>query len=107
MSSVQFSVPKGFFPAKKGLRLGDPLSPFLFVLVSEALSLMIEATSSAHLIKGFEVARNAPIVGHLQYENDTFIYSEDEPEQILNVKAILIYMKQSQALRLTSSKVRF
>lgn len=72
-----------------------------------ALSLMIEATSSAHLIKGFEAARNAPIVSHQKYENETFIYSEDEPEQILNVKAILIYMKQSQALRLTSSKVRF
>lgn len=61
MSSAHFSIlingsPKGFFKAERGIRQGDPLSPFLFVIVGEALSRMIDAGNSANLIKGFEVA---------------------------------------------------
>lgn len=52
--------PKCFFPATRGLRHGDPLSPFLFVMAGEALSRMITTSVSANLIKGFELAVEAP-----------------------------------------------
>uniref|UniRef100_A0A0V0IU54 Putative ovule protein n=1 Tax=Solanum chacoense TaxID=4108 RepID=A0A0V0IU54_SOLCH len=47
ISTVRFSVlingsPAGFFSAQRGLRQGDPLSPFLFLIVMEGLNSMIK-----------------------------------------------------------------
>lgn len=76
MFSAHFSIlvngaPKGFFRAQRGFCQGDPLSPFLFAIVGEALSRMINAAEKANLISGLRPARNSPVVHHLQFVDDT------------------------------------
>lgn len=63
MSSSHFSVQItgtscGFFKAKRGLRRGDPLSPFLFRIVAVAFSYLISKGIENNLFKGLEVGRN-------------------------------------------------
>nr|XP_016449022.1 PREDICTED: uncharacterized protein LOC107774064 [Nicotiana tabacum] len=59
ISTVRFFIlingsPEGFFPAHRGLRQGDPLSPFLFILAMEGLNNMVKTARSQGWIKGFE-----------------------------------------------------
>lgn len=70
VSSAKFSVminglPHGCISVYRGLRQGDPLSSFLFVVVGEALSKMLSVAGEANLSSGFLLASNAPMITHL------------------------------------------
>jgi hypothetical protein len=79
---VRFSVlvngsPSSFFSSSRGLRYGDPLSPFLFVIVMEALSRMLSAIVNGGLLLGFSVgSRHSCVVdiSHLLFADDTLFF---------------------------------
>ena len=63
ISTVKFSVlingaPEGLFEAQRGIRQGDPLSPFLFIRAMEGLNNMIKTAKTNRWIAGFEVSTN-------------------------------------------------
>lgn len=65
----------------RGLRQGDPLSPFLFSLRSEVLSRLLRKKEKAGLMHGIKVHMNAAI-SHLMYANDLLIMSRAKLEEV-------------------------
>ncbi|RVW17733.1 putative ribonuclease H protein [Vitis vinifera] len=60
LSSAKFSVmvngvPAGFFPSTKGLRQGDPLSPYLFVMRMEVLDVLIRRAVEGFFLSGCNI----------------------------------------------------
>lgn len=51
-----------------GLRQGDPLSPFLFLLAAEGFNVLMNSMSDNSLFVGYKVGSSAPVVvSHLQF----------------------------------------
>ncbi|RVW46994.1 hypothetical protein CK203_074421 [Vitis vinifera] len=51
---------KGWVKASRGLRQGDPLSPFLFTIVADVLSRMLLKAEERNVLEGFRV-----VFGHI------------------------------------------
>lgn len=75
-SSVKFSH------NSRGLRQGDPLSPFLFLVVAEAFGALISKAFVGGLLDGFMVRENGLMVSHLQFVDDTLIMCKDSEDQV-------------------------
>lgn len=78
ISSPWFSVAingelAGFFPGKKGLRQGDPLSPYLFLFVMEALSGMISQAAESGQIR-LHPNCSDPKLTHLLFADDLLLF---------------------------------
>ena len=61
-----------FIPTR-GLRQGDPLSPYLFLICAEGLSILLAHKEEVRGIEGVRVCRNAPLVSHLLFADDSLI----------------------------------
>jgi hypothetical protein len=61
------------FSPIRGLRQGDPLSPYLFLLVVEGLSCMLRGAKERGELEGVKVCREAPIISHLLLADDSLI----------------------------------
>ncbi|XP_075111257.1 uncharacterized protein LOC142181712 [Nicotiana tabacum] len=112
ISTVRFSILtngslEGFFPTHRGLRQGDSLSPFLFIIAMEGLNNMIKAPKVNGWVKGFEVDRNGSNsleITHLQYTDDTLVFCDAEEEQLRFLRIILVLFEGISGLHINRRK---
>ncbi|XP_012854346.1 PREDICTED: uncharacterized protein LOC105973839 [Erythranthe guttata] len=73
----------------RGLRQGDPLSPYLFICCVEALIAMISAATARGDFQGVRVAPTAPTVSSLCFADDTLIFGKATEAYACVLKDIL------------------
>ncbi|XP_019199913.1 PREDICTED: uncharacterized protein LOC109193526 [Ipomoea nil] len=73
----------------RGLRQGDPLSPYLFIICAEGLSLLLQQANRAGLIHGCRVARGAPQISHLFFADDSLLFFKANVEEANEIKKCL------------------
>ncbi|KAG8388292.1 hypothetical protein BUALT_Bualt02G0110400 [Buddleja alternifolia] len=103
-SALANGSPCGYFKSTRGIRQGDPLSPYLFILYVELLSRMINRAESEGKIHGIIVARTAPVVSHLLYADDLNIFCRATKEEATEIKGILQMFESWSSQRANSSK---
>ena len=84
----------------RGLRQGDSLSPFLFLLAAEGFHVLMKSLPDINLFNDYKVGGNDPVsVSHLQFADDTLILGEKSWANILAMLAVLILFQDLSGLK--------
>jgi len=102
---VNGSPTREFIP-RRGLRQGDPLAPFLFLLVAEGLAGVSRMAEEKNLIDSLGFGRDRVKVNMLQYADDTLFFCEANSKSIFNIKAILLCFELAFGLKVNFLKSR-
>ena len=73
----------------RGIRQGDPLSPFLFLLCTEGLNGLITQAANRGDIKGYALSRNSQRLTHLLFANDSLLFCRATEQECNNILEIL------------------
>ena len=106
---MEFSVilngrPKGKFKWTKGLRQGDPLSPFLFTLVADVLERMTDKLVEQEMVECLEVGRDKIRVSHLQFVDDTLFFIKENENSIRSLYSALQIFSSVSGLKINFRK---
>jgi hypothetical protein len=74
------------FLTSRGLRQGDPLSPYLFLICSEGLSSLLNHEEEIGWLEGVRVSRNAPSISHLLFADDSLLLMKASMENASTLK---------------------
>lgn len=94
------------FSPTRGLRQGDPLSPYLFVLCMEKLSLAIQAEVENGNWLPFKFPKNGPPISHLLFADDVLLFTKARSSQARLVSNILDNFGKVSGLKVNVNKSR-
>lgn len=97
--------PADEFSLERGLRQGDPLSPFLFLLAAEGLNVLMKALVDTDLFTGYRVGReNSVVVSHLQFADDTLFIGNKSWANMRALRAGLVLFEAMSGLKVNFHK---
>ena len=89
---------------QRGLKQGDPLAPFLFLLVAEGFSGLMRDVVNLDLFEGFRFRTDGIVVSHLQYADDTLCTGKPTTENLWTLKALLRGFEMASGLMVNFHK---
>ncbi|PNY16050.1 ribonuclease H, partial [Trifolium pratense] len=114
VKTVKFSIlinghPSQEFYPQRGLRQGDPLSPYLFIICADVLSGLITKAQKEKLIHGVTICQGAPDISHLFFADDSLIFCRSNTKEVSTIQNIIqTYQKASgQLVNLAKSEMVF
>lgn len=87
-----------------GLRQGDPLSPYLFILLVKGLGRFIRSRVECGLIQGWSWGNNIPSQSHLQFVDDTALMGRAKVEEAVRWRSTLDCYLAASGQRINEGK---
>jgi hypothetical protein len=88
----------------RGMRQGDPISPFLFILMMEGLSRSIKNVTTTREITWLKPFKNFPTSTHQQFVDDTLLHDIPIVKEAKAYKCILEYFGEAFGAEINHSK---
>ena len=111
ITSINFSLlingsPTHFFTASWGIRQGFPLSPHIFILVIEGLSLLLEDARKHGKVKGIKISKDLSLT-HLLFVDDVILFGMGTTEEWISLKVLLDIFCEASRMLINSEKYCF
>lgn len=94
------------FYMTRGVRQGDSLSHFLFILAAEGLNILVREAVDKGIFTGVKVGVNEVSISHLQYADDTIFFGEWNRSNVGNLTGILNCFDEILGLKVNMNKSR-
>ncbi|KAJ9566035.1 hypothetical protein OSB04_002001 [Centaurea solstitialis] len=104
MSVLINGSPTAEFLPKKGVRQGDPLAPFLFIIAAEGLNVAMQEAKEKGVFHGVKLPNNGPILSNLHYADDAIFVGEWSSSNACNLARILRCFHLSSGLKVNFRK---
>jgi hypothetical protein len=94
---------------QRGLRQGDPLSPYLFLLCAEGFSALLNRAEADGSLQGIKVCENAPSINHLLFADDSLVLMKASSASARTLQNILHLYEvcSGQVINFDKSSVMF
>lgn len=94
---------------QRGLRQGDPISSYIYILCAEGLSAIIGRNEEAGLLHGCSIARGSPAISHLLFVDDCYFFFRATKVEADIMKRILSRYEEvsGQMINKTKSTILF
>ena len=109
ISTVSYSilingVAYGCIKPTRGIRQGDPLSLYPFLLCVEGLSSMISQAARSQMLSSISICRGCPIVTHLLFADDSLLFCKVNPQECQKLTKILKLYEDASGQKINVEK---
>lgn len=109
VSSVSYAIlvneqPVGHIMPSKGIRQGDPLSPYLFLLCAESLSALLTRAEKNGVLTCVPTSKKGPRLSHLFFTNDSLIFCKANSVEWRRVTKLLDKYEAASGQKLNKEK---
>ncbi|KAA3478601.1 reverse transcriptase [Gossypium australe] len=111
VSSVSYSVclnglESDWFSPSRGLRQGDPLSPYLFIICAEGFSTLLEDAKHRGCMGATTIGKERLAINHLFFADDCILFGDASRDGAMSVRDIIREYEQCAGKKVNYEKRR-
>jgi hypothetical protein len=97
-------IPTGSIIPTRGIRQGDPISPYLFLMCTEALISLLSRADGTGVLEGVPMSRRGPRLNHLFFADDSLLFCLADLDHWNKLSILLHTYELASGQQLNSSK---